>query len=87
MARKHPTHVPAKGHAAEKETDVDRNVAGGSDDPVGAPHMSSREDAVRAAAYARYEARRGENGSALDDWLQAEAQIGQMQASVGAATQ
>jgi hypothetical protein len=47
--------------------------------------MGSREDAVRVAAYARYEARRGENGSALDDWLQAEAQIGQMQASVGAA--
>lgn len=85
MARKHSTHVPAKGHAPETETDIGRNVESGSADPVGAPYMGSRDDAVRAAAYARYEARKGESGSALDDWLQAEAQIGQMQASVGAA--
>lgn len=84
MARKHSTHVPAKGHTTETEAEIDRDVGSSSVDPVSVPSMGSRDDAVRAAAYARYEARRGENGSALDDWLQAEAQIGQMQASVGA---
>lgn len=37
-----------------------------------------RENAIRRAAYARYEARQGAGGSEVDDWLQAEAQICQI---------
>lgn len=37
-----------------------------------------REDAIRSAAYALYEARKGVGGSEEDDWLQAEARIAQI---------
>jgi hypothetical protein len=37
--------------------------------------ISSREDEIRRAAFSLYEARNGQNGSELDDWLQAERQL------------
>lgn len=36
------------------------------------------EDAIRTAAYALYETRNGIDGSAEDDWLQAEARLMQI---------
>lgn len=38
---------------------------------------SFREDLIRRTAFARYEARHGESGTAMDDWLQAERSLGQ----------
>ncbi len=40
---------------------------------VGSTALS--EDLIRARAYALYEARNGENGSAQDDWMQAQSAL------------
>ena len=42
------------------------------------PAPADRDQAIREAAYALFEARGGEPGHELDDWLQAEAQMQQM---------
>lgn len=40
------------------------------------PHTVCREDLVRIRAYALYEGRGCEPGHALEDWLQAESELG-----------
>lgn len=44
------------------------------------------EEQIRLAAYALYEARGGADGSDLDDWLQAKAQLAGAAAGTGRAT-
>lgn len=52
------------------------------------PAPADREQAIREAAYALFEARGCEPGHELDDWLQAEAQVQQVgSASTSAAEQ
>ncbi len=49
--------------------------------PQGNSH--ARDELVRLTAYSFYEARHGANGSDLDDWLRAEAQVDQLAAQIG----
>ena len=44
----------------------------------------SRDELVRLTAYSFYEARQGADGSDLEDWLRAEAQVNQLGAQSGA---
>jgi len=46
-----------------------------SDRPRALPHSRALEEQIRLRAYELYEARGGEDGHELDDWLKAEAEI------------
>jgi len=49
--------------------------------PGNAAQADSAEEKIRLRAYQLFEKRGGENGRALDDWLQAEAEIQRSQMS------
>jgi Protein of unknown function (DUF2934) len=51
------------------------------------PAPADREQAIREAAYALFEARGCEPGHELDDWLKAEAQVQQLNREAGASGQ
>ncbi len=52
--------------------------------PVPAPaEPSAREERIRAAAYARYEARGREPGHEVEDWLAAEAALSASSSAAG----
>jgi Protein of unknown function (DUF2934) len=51
------------------------------------PAPADREQAIREAAYALFEARGCEPGHELDDWLEAEAQVLQMESTSAGGTE
>ena len=77
MAKNKPIAIDS----AESATEADLCPAdeGAQSDLSSASATESREDAIRSAAYALYEARQGVGGSHEEDWLQAEAQIAQIE--------
>ncbi len=79
-------HAPDATRAAQtlRGTRTARNT-GAADASPAAPAPSSREDQVRALAYALYESRGCEAGHELEDWLQAEAQLDGKPAPAGLA--
>jgi hypothetical protein len=82
--------VETAAHAAMA---MDSAAASDSSQPVEAartPAPADREQAIREVAYAFFEARGGEPGHELDDWLKAEIQVEQatrQSASAGVAGQ
>jgi hypothetical protein len=80
MARKQTTTLTAKKNAHLEESDTPAQALGEVDCPSPATQNCSTasQETIRKVAYELYEARHGENGSAQDDWLQAEARIAQM---------
>ena len=80
MARKQTATLTAKNSEIQQESNthgqaLDQLVQNKQTQP---PSTTVSEEAIRHAAYELYEARHGENGSAEDDWLQAEARIMQL---------
>lgn len=74
-------HVVSAPKESVTEADLCPEVEGERTVPLGESETVLREDAIRSAAYALYEARKGVGGSEEDDWLQAEAQIAQVASS------
>ena len=70
----HPKSVPKAASARSVKT-AQRTM------PQGNGH--ARDELVRLTAYSLYEARHGANGSDLDDWLRAEAQVDQLSVQSG----
>ena len=74
-------HVVSAPKESVTEADLCPEVEGAQTVSLGESEMVLREDEIRSAAYALYEARKGVGGSEEDDWLQAEAQIAQVASS------
>lgn len=72
----HPTTLPAAKAAAGNKSHP-RAGATKKRPAAAAPNGEDRDDMVRRTAYAFYEARGCIDGHALEDWLQAKAQIEQ----------
>lgn len=68
-----PVADNGNGHLAEAVPDCPDSIYANS---------STREDLIRQRAYELYEARNGESGSPMDDWLQAERTLSQEAASL-----
>jgi hypothetical protein len=79
MARKQTTTQSAKKvHAEQSNTPAQALGELDCPNPGDQAYRTASEETIRKVAYELYEARHGENGSAQDDWLQAEARIAQM---------
>jgi hypothetical protein len=73
--RRAPRSVEREADAVARELprQDEREIADTSSVPEGSP--PSRLDRISQRAYAIYQARGGEHGRSLDDWLEAERQI------------
>jgi|GEM_PF-2275334 len=75
MARQHASpKTPARATKVMQATTAPDSDESAQETGVPAAPFD-REQAIREAAYACYEARGGEPGYELDDWLTAEAQV------------
>lgn len=76
MSKNKPIVIDSEESATEADLcPVDE---GEQSDSPSASATELRADAIRSAAYALYEARKGVGGSEEEDWLQAEAKIAQI---------
>lgn len=76
MARQ-PATIKAPPRAAKAAHISAPSDSSGAVQAAETPDTADREQAIREAAYASYEARGCEPGHELDDWLQAEALLKQ----------
>jgi len=74
---KHAQNTSSIAHKAAPKTASARGTPKGQSKKLqGNGH--TRDELVRMTAYSFYEARRGADGSDLDDWLRAEAHVNQL---------
>ncbi len=79
MKKPHTENLAATGRPAKKNRQGPAGEQAMSAAPAGEVNADCvQEDVIRAQAYALYEARGRTDGHALDDWLQAQQQIGQV---------
>lgn len=76
----HPTTISAPKTARSSKSQVRPRVAA-TRRTAASPNGEDRDDMIRRTAYAFYEARGRIDGHALEDWLQAQAQIEQSSGS------
>ena len=82
MTQAQPTTADSRARNSANKTKVKFMAIGNTPASGAAPQNGDdREELVRRTAYALYEARGRAHGRALDDWLQAQAQIAQSAAT------